>query len=28
VFPLTEAAAAHTLMESNRHVGKLLLRVI
>lgn len=27
VFPLTEAAAAHTLMESNRHVGKLLLRV-
>ncbi len=28
VFPLTEAAAAHALMESNRHVGKLLLRVI
>ena len=28
VFPLTEAVAAHTLMESNRHVGKLLLRVI
>ncbi|MFO7642462.1 MAG: NAD(P)H-quinone oxidoreductase [Candidatus Competibacteraceae bacterium] len=28
VFPLTEAAAAHTLMESNRHIGKLLLRVI
>ena len=27
VFPLTEAAAAHALMESNRHVGKLLLRV-
>lgn len=27
LFPLTEAAAAHTLMESNRHVGKLLLRV-
>ncbi|TVR61063.1 MAG: NAD(P)H-quinone oxidoreductase [Candidatus Competibacteraceae bacterium] len=27
VFPLTEAAAAHTLMESNRHIGKLLLRV-
>jgi NADPH:quinone reductase-like Zn-dependent oxidoreductase len=27
VFPLTEAAAAHTLMESNRHVGKLLLQV-
>ncbi len=28
IFPLTEAAAAHTLMESNRHIGKLLLRVI
>lgn len=28
VFPLLEAAAAHALMESNRHVGKLLLRVI
>ena len=27
VFPLTEAAAAHALMESNRHVGKLLLQV-
>ena len=27
VFPLLEAAAAHALMESNRHVGKLLLRV-
>lgn len=27
VFPLTEAAAAHTLMESNRHVGKILLQV-
>jgi NADPH:quinone reductase len=27
VFPLTEAAAAHALMESNRHVGKLLLRI-
>ncbi|PIE83274.1 MAG: NAD(P)H-quinone oxidoreductase [Candidatus Contendobacter odensis] len=26
-FPLTDAAAAHTLMESNRHIGKLLLRV-
>jgi len=28
VFPLTEAAAAHALMESNRHVGKLLLRIV
>lgn len=27
VFPLTEAAAAHSLMESNRHVGKILLQV-
>ena len=27
VFPLAEAAAAHALMESNRHVGKLLLQV-
>lgn len=27
VFPFTEAAAAHALMESNRHVGKLLLEV-
>ncbi len=27
VFPLLEAATAHALMESNRHVGKLLLRV-
>ncbi len=27
IFPLTEAAAAHTLMESNRHVGKILLQV-
>ncbi|HRY16172.1 MAG TPA: NAD(P)H-quinone oxidoreductase, partial [Candidatus Competibacteraceae bacterium] len=26
-FPLTEAAAAHTLMESNRHIGKILLQV-
>lgn len=26
VFPLTEAAA-HALMESNHHVGKLLLQV-
>lgn len=27
VFPLTEAAAAHAWMESNRHVGKILLQV-
>ena len=27
VFPLAEAAAAHALMESNRHIGKLLLQV-
>jgi putative PIG3 family NAD(P)H quinone oxidoreductase len=27
VFPLTEAAAAHAMMESNRHVGKLLLQI-
>jgi putative PIG3 family NAD(P)H quinone oxidoreductase len=27
VFPLTEAAAAHTLMESNQHIGKLVLKV-
>ncbi|HVU58470.1 MAG TPA: NAD(P)H-quinone oxidoreductase [Puia sp.] len=27
VFPLKEAAAAQALMESNEHVGKLLLRV-
>ncbi|MDP3351202.1 MAG: NAD(P)H-quinone oxidoreductase [Hydrogenophaga sp.] len=25
VFPASEAAAAHTLMESNRHIGKLVL---
>ena len=25
VFPAAEAAAAHTLMESNQHVGKLVL---
>jgi len=25
VFPAAEAAAAHTLMESNRHIGKLVL---
>ena len=28
VFPLTDAAAAHTLMESNRHIGKLLLQIV
>ncbi len=28
IFPLTEAAAAHTLMESNLHVGKLILQVL
>lgn len=27
IFPLTEAAAAHALMESNQHVGKILLQV-
>ncbi len=27
IFPLTEAATAHALMESNRHVGKILLQV-
>lgn len=27
IFPLAEAAAAHALMESNRHIGKLLLQV-
>lgn len=26
-FPLAEAAAAHRLMESSRHIGKILLRV-
>ena len=26
-FPLSEAAEAHRLMESNRHVGKIVLRV-
>jgi putative PIG3 family NAD(P)H quinone oxidoreductase len=26
-FPLAEAAAAHTLMESNRHIGKIVLQV-
>ncbi|HRF43813.1 MAG TPA: NAD(P)H-quinone oxidoreductase [Candidatus Competibacteraceae bacterium] len=27
IFPLSEAADAHALMESNRHVGKILLQV-
>lgn len=27
IFPLSEAAAAHALMESNRHIGKILLQV-
>jgi len=27
VFPLAEAGAAHQLMESGRHIGKILLRV-
>jgi NADPH:quinone reductase len=27
VFPLAEAAAAHALMESSRHIGKIMLRV-
>jgi NADPH2:quinone reductase len=27
VFPLQEAAAAHRLMESNRHIGKIMLAV-
>lgn len=26
-FPLSEAASAHALMESNRHIGKLLLQI-
>jgi NADPH:quinone reductase-like Zn-dependent oxidoreductase len=26
-FPLAQAAEAHRLMESGRHVGKILLRV-
>jgi NADPH2:quinone reductase len=28
VFPLGEAAAAHTLMESSTHVGKIVLQVV
>lgn len=27
VFPLAEAAAAHTLMESSQHIGKIMLEV-
>jgi NADPH2:quinone reductase len=27
VFPLEEAAAAHALMESSAHVGKIMLNV-
>ena len=27
VFPLAEAAAAHALMESSQHVGKIMLEV-
>ena len=27
VFPLAEAAAAHRLMESSAHIGKIMLRV-
>jgi NADPH2:quinone reductase len=26
-FPLAEAAAAHALMESSAHIGKIMLRV-
>jgi NADPH:quinone reductase-like Zn-dependent oxidoreductase len=26
-FPLAEAAAAHALMESSRHIGKIMLAV-
>jgi NADPH2:quinone reductase len=26
-FPLAEAAAAHELMESDAHIGKIVLRV-
>jgi putative PIG3 family NAD(P)H quinone oxidoreductase len=28
IFPLSEVAAAHALMESNRHVGKILLQIV
>ena len=27
VFPLNEAAAAHALMESSAHIGKIMLKV-
>ena len=27
VFPLAEAAAAHRLMETSAHIGKILLKV-
>ena len=27
VFPLADAAKAHALMESNRHIGKIVLQV-
>jgi NADPH2:quinone reductase len=27
VFPLQEAAAAHALMESSQHIGKIMLAV-
>ena len=27
VFPLREAAAAHALMESSQHIGKIMLAV-
>ena len=27
VFPLAEAAAAHALMESSAHIGKIMLKV-
>jgi NADPH2:quinone reductase len=27
VFPLEDAAAAHTLMESSQHIGKIMLAV-
>lgn len=28
VFPLAQAAEAHTLMESSTHVGKIVLQVV
>jgi NADPH:quinone reductase-like Zn-dependent oxidoreductase len=27
VFPLAEAAQAHALMESSKHIGKIMLKV-